>query len=122
MNILFYVLAFLVGAIIAVALLLLSQHLRGKSMIQTAKAEGEAIKKAKLVEVKEKHLQLKTEFEKQANSRNAKLQSLEAKLGQKEKQLQSQEDFLVKKETELDQLRTNYENQKDIVEKKDRAE
>ncbi len=119
MNILFYVLAFLVGAILAISLLLLSQHLRGKSMIKTAKAEGEAIKKAKLVEVKEKYLQLKTEFDKQATARNAKLQSMEAKLGQKEKQLQNQEDFLVKKETEIDQLRTNYENQKDIVEKKE---
>ncbi len=119
MNILFYVLAFLVGSIIAISILLLSQHLRGKSMIKTAKAEGEAIKKAKLVEVKEKYLQLKTEFDKQATSRNAKLQSMEAKLNQKEKQLQSQEDFLVKKENEIDQLRTNYENQKDIVEKKE---
>ena len=72
MNILFYVLAFLVGGIIAISILLLSQHLRGKSMIKTAKAEGEAIKKAKLVEVKEKYLQLKTEFDKQATSRNAK--------------------------------------------------
>jgi hypothetical protein len=40
MNILFYVLASLAGAVIAIVLLLLSQHLRGKSMIQTAKAEG----------------------------------------------------------------------------------
>ena len=119
MNILFYVLASLAGAVIAIVLLLLSQHLRGKSMIQTAKAEGEAIKKAKLVEVKEKYLQLKTEFEKQSTARNAKLQSLEAKLNQREKQLQGQEDFLVKKETELDQLRSNYESQKDIVEKKE---
>lgn len=119
MNILFYVLASLAGAVIAIVLLLLSQHLRGKSMIQTAKAEGEAIKKAKLVEVKEKYLQLKTEFEKQSTARNAKLQSLEAKLSQREKQLQGQEDFLVKKETELDQLRSNYESQKDIVEKKE---
>ncbi|MBQ1176151.1 MAG: ribonuclease Y [Paludibacteraceae bacterium] len=116
---LFYVLASLAGAVIAIVLLLLSQHLRGKSMIQTAKAEGEAIKKAKLVEVKEKYLQLKTEFEKQSTARNAKLQSLEAKLNQREKQLQGQEDFLVKKETELDQLRSNYESQKDIVEKKE---
>lgn len=119
MNILFYVLASLAGAVIAIVLLLISQHLRGKSMIQTAKAEGEAIKKAKLVEVKEKYLQLKTEFEKQSTARNAKLQSLEAKLNQREKQLQGQEDFLVKKETELDQLRSNYESQKDIVEKKE---
>jgi phage-related tail protein len=119
MNLLFYVLAFLVGAGIAIGSLLLAQHLRGKSIIKTARAEGDAIKKAKMVEVKEKYLQLKTELDKQTTSRNAKLQSLESKLNQREKQLQSQEDFLVKKETELDQLRTNYESQKDIVEKKE---
>ena len=90
MEILFYVLTFIVGGIIAVIILMLVQNAQGKSIIKTATAEGEAIKKAKLLEVKEKYIQLKSEFDKQANSRNSKLQSQEAKLNQKEKLLASQ--------------------------------
>ena len=92
MEIIFYILAFLVGGIVAVIVLLLVQQFRGKSIIVTAKAEGEAIKKAKLLEVKEKYIQLKSEFDKQANSRTSKLQSQEAKLNQKEKLLVAQEE------------------------------
>ena len=75
MEFIFYIAAFLAGCIISVVLLLLIQKSRGKSIIITAKAEGEAIKRAKLVEVKEKYLQLKSEYDKQVNARNAKLQS-----------------------------------------------
>lgn len=119
MEILFYVLTFIVGGIIAVIVLMLVQNAQGKSIIKTATAEGEAIKKAKLLEVKEKYIQLKSEFDKQANSRNSKLQSQEAKLNQKEKLLASQEEKILKKEGELDNLRINLENQLEIAEKKD---
>ena len=119
MEILFYILAFIVGGIIAVIVLLLVQQSQGKSIIKTATAEGEAIKKAKLLEVKEKYIQLKSEFDKQVNSRTSKLQSQEAKLNQKEKLLVNQEEKILKKEGELDNLRINLENQLEIAEKKD---
>ena len=113
------IVAFLVGAGLTAGILLLIQRGKANNIISTAKAEGEAIKKAKLVEVKEKYLQLKNEFEKQSNARNAKLQSVESKLLQKEKQLQSQESGILKKEQEVELLRQNYESQLEIAEKKD---
>ena len=119
MEIIFYILAFLGGGIVAVIVLLLVQQSRGKSIIVTAKAEGEAIKKAKLLEVKEKYIQLKSEFDKQANSRTSKLQSQEAKLNQKEKLLVAQEEKILKKENELENIKTHLENQLEIAEKKD---
>ena len=119
MELIFYILTFIVGGIIAVIVLLLVQRSLGNSIIDTAKAEGEAIKKAKLLEVKEKYSQLKNEFDKQANSRTSKLQSQEAKLNQKEKLLVAQEEKVLKKEGELDNLRINLENQLEIAEKKD---
>ena len=119
MEIIFYILAFLVGGIVAVIVLLLVQQSREKSIIVTAKAEGEAIKKAKLLEVKEKYIQLKSEFDKQANSRTSKLQSQEAKLNQKEKLLVAQEEKILKKENELENIKTHLENQLEIAEKKD---
>ena len=42
MEIIFYIAAFLVGCVISIAILLITQQLRGKSIIVTAKAEGEA--------------------------------------------------------------------------------
>ncbi|MBP5259617.1 MAG: ribonuclease Y [Paludibacteraceae bacterium] len=113
------IVAFLVGAGLTAGILLLIQRGKANNIISTAKAEGEAIKKAKLVEVKEKYLQLKNEFEKQSNARNAKLQSVESKLLQKEKQLQSQESGILKKEQEVELLRQSYESQLEIAEKKD---
>ena len=118
-EIIFMIVAFLVGAGLTAGILLLIQRSKANNIISTAKAEGEAIKKAKLVEVKEKYLQLKNEFEKQSNARNAKLQSVESKLLQKEKQLQSQESGILKKEQEVELLRQSYESQLEIAEKKD---
>ena len=119
MTIILIIVAFVVGAGLSVGILLMVQKGKANTIISTAKAEGEAIKKAKLVEVKEKYLQLKNEFEKQSNARNSKLQSTEARLMQKEKQLQNQESSIVKKEQEVEMLRKNYESQLEIAEKKD---
>ncbi|MGL4805490.1 MAG: Rnase Y domain-containing protein, partial [Bacteroidales bacterium] len=63
-----------------------------EGMIDEAEKESEAIKQRKLFEVKEKFLNLKTDLEKQANSRNSKLQSIEAKLKQKEMVLNQKND------------------------------
>ncbi len=119
LSIILIIAAFIVGGIFSVILIFASQNKKAKSIVENARAEGEAIKKAKMLEVKEKYLQLKSEFDKHSNQRNQKLQSLESKLGQKEKQLQSQEEALLKKETEVENLRLSYENQLEIAEKKD---
>ncbi|MCQ2369868.1 MAG: ribonuclease Y [Paludibacteraceae bacterium] len=113
------VIAFIVGSAIAVGLLFLIQGKKSKGIIETARIEGEALKKAKMLEVKEKYLQLKNEYEKQVTARNAKIQQAESRIVQKEKQLQSQEDELTKKNAEVEQLKTAYETQLDIAEKKD---
>lgn len=113
------VVAFVIGCGLAIGLVLFIQGKKSKDIVETAKLEAEAIKKAKLLEVKEKYLLLKNEYEKQANARNTKLQQAEAKIAQKEKQLQIQEEGFVKKEAEIEQLKNAYETQLDIAEKKD---
>ena len=60
---------------------------RSKTILEEAEKEAEVIKKNKLLEVKEKFIHMKAEMEKQANARNAKIQSAEAKLKQREMQL-----------------------------------
>ncbi len=111
--------AFIAGSGIAIGLFFLIQGKKAKGIIETANIEAEAIKKAKLLEVKEKYLQLKNEFEKQSTARNAKLKQAEAKILQKERQLAQQEESIIKKEGEIEQMKNNYETQLDIAEKKD---
>lgn len=113
------VVAFIIGCGLAIGLVLFIQGKKSKDIVETAKLEAEAIKKAKLLEVKEKYLQLKNEYEKQANARNTKLQQAEARIAQKEKQLQIQEEGFIKKDAEIEQLKNAYEAQLEIAEKKD---
>ena len=118
-TIILIVAAFIAGSGIAIGLFYLIQGKKAKGIIETAKIEADAIKKAKMLEVKEKYMQLKNEFEKQANARNAKMKQAETKIIQKEKQLVQQEEAIVKKEGEIEQMKANYEAQLDLAEKKD---
>ncbi|MGL5730257.1 MAG: ribonuclease Y [Bacteroidales bacterium] len=90
-----------------------------EGMIDEAEKESEAIKQRKLFEVKEKFLNLKTDLEKQANSRNSKLQSIEAKLKQKEMVLNQKNDEVQKKSHNLDQQKEHLEAQLSQLETKE---
>ena len=91
---------------------------RVKSIIEEADKEAEVIKKNKMLEVKEKFLHLKADMEKQANARNAKLQSAEAKAKQRELQLNQQQQELQRKKAEADAIRSNLDAQREVIEKK----
>lgn len=56
---------------------------RSKNIIKEAEAEAEVIKKDKILQAKEKFLQIKAEHEKQVNARNSKILLAENKLKQK---------------------------------------
>ena len=53
-------------------------------MVQEAEAEAEMIRKDKILQAKEKFLQLKAEHEKVINEKNSRLSAIENKLKQKE--------------------------------------
>lgn len=57
-------------------------------------------------------------MEKQANARNAKLQSAEAKAKQRELQLNQQQQELQRKKAEADAIRSNLDVQLEVIEKK----
>lgn len=92
---------------------------RFSGLIDEAEKEAEVIKKKKLLEVKEKFLNLKTDLEKQANARNSKLQSIEAKLKQKEMVLNQKNDEVQKKSRDFDQQKEHLEAQLSQLEKKE---
>ncbi len=91
---------------------------RSEAIINEAQKEAEVIKKNKMLEVKEKFIQMKSDLEKQSNSRNAKLQSAEAKAKQRELLLNQQQSDLQRKKSENDAIKGNLENQLEIVAKK----
>ncbi len=91
---------------------------RFEGIIEEAKKEAEVIKKNKLLEVKEKFINLKADLEKQVTARNAKIQSVESKLKQREMQMNQKQDELQKKTSEAESLKETFENQLAVVEKK----
>lgn len=124
MDILFYVIAFLAGAAVAWVALNSMANSKFKRQVKEAELEAEVIKKNKLLEVKEQALQMKSEFEKQANARNSRIQAAESKIKQRELTLNQKQEELQRKKSEADTVKANLESQLEIVEKKkqDRSE
>ena len=94
--------------------------LKGKreDILKTAEAEGEAIKKEKIFQAKEKFLQLKSEHEAYINERNAQALQTENKLKQRELTLNQQNSELGRKQKEVEAIRENLKSQMEIVAKK----
>ncbi len=108
----------IVGVLIAFVVIRTITRNQAQTIVEEAKKEAEVIKKNKLLEVKEKFLHLKADMEKQANARNAKIQSAEAKIKQRELQLNQLQQDLQRKKTETDAIRSNLDSQLDLVDKK----
>lgn len=94
----------------------------GEFKIQTSSKRGGTRSRGdqenKLLEVKEQALQMKSEFEKQVNSRNSKLQAAEAKIKQRELSLTQKQEELQRKRSEVDTIKTNLEAQLEVIDKK----
>jgi len=108
----------LVGAVIAY--ILSNSRLNKKVQIRLEEAENqaEAIKRDKLLEVKEKFLNKKAELEKEVQIRDQKLQQNENRLRQKEMQLNQRHNDLQRKHQEADAVRENLEAQMSVIEGK----
>ena len=87
-------------------------------IIRNAEAQGEAIKKEKIFQAKEKFLQLKGEHEAYINERNAQAQQLENKLKQRELTLNQQNAEIGRKQKDIDSIKENLKVQMEIVSKK----
>jgi ribonucrease Y len=110
--------AFLVGGVIS--WIMIQQFLKSKTsrIIKEAEQEGEVIKKDKILQAKEKFLQLKSEHEKQINARNNKMLAAENRIKDQQKDVQRKNDELNRKSNEVDAIRANLDQQLEIVDKK----
>ncbi len=112
------VVAFLAGA--GVAFFIYTRALRKKQrrIIEEAETEAEVIKKDKILQAKEKFIQLKAEHEKYINERNNKLAQAEQRFKQKESALNQRIEENRRREKELEEMRNNVAQQLQMVEKK----
>lgn len=92
---------------------------RKKGMIEDAVKEGQAIKKNKIIQAKEKFHQLKQDHERKVNDENRKLQSREDSFRAKEKNLARQIDEQARKEKLVESQVSMLDSQQDLVRKRE---
>ncbi len=91
---------------------------KAEKIIKDSDAQAELLKKNKLLEAKEKFLQLKAEHEQEIQQKNTAAAQRENTLKQKEQSLSQKLENNTRKEQELDTLRQNLNRQIEILEKK----
>lgn len=86
-----------------------------KEMLVAADKEAEVMKEKKLLEVKEKFLNKKSELEKEVQMRNQHIQQSENKLKQREMSLNQKQEDLGRRKNDLDNQQTRIENEKKMI-------
>lgn len=91
---------------------------KGNRIITEAEQEAEMIKQRKMLQAKEKFLQLKADHEKMINEKDSKLAQRESGIKQKEYSLSQRSEDLHEKQKELDTIRENLSVQMELVERR----
>ena len=84
-------------------------------MIAAADKEAEVIKEKKLLEVREKFLNKKSELEKEVQQRNQRIQQSENKLKQREISLNQRQEELGRRKQEVEQNQQRIDNEKKLL-------
>ncbi len=126
MEIIYAISGFLGGGILSYFMWDKALHSKKQKIVTEAEAEGEVIKKDKILQAKEKFLQLKSDHEEYINEKNIKVNNFEAKLKQRETGINQRreelnrniKDFETSKH-EVDVIRENLNNQLELLEKRE---
>ena len=91
--------------------------IKGKynAMVDAAAKEADVIKEKKLLEVKEKFLNKKSELEKEVQQRNQHIQQSENRLKQREISLNQRQEELSRRKNDLDNQQTRIDNEKKLL-------
>jgi ribonuclease Y len=124
MNDIIYYSAFLLGGLglgFFFAAIIVRKQLEKKSIhiIKEAEEKGEVIKKEKILQAKEKFLQLKAEHEKYVQGKNNAIGKTESRLKQKENSVNQKLEELGKKNKEVQSIRENLNQQLELIKRKD---
>lgn len=121
-SIMLIIIAAVVGVVVGVAIgyFLLNSLLSKKqgAIIQEAEEKAENIKQKKMLQAKERFLELKEEHELTIKDRNAKIQSIEDKLKHRDRTLSQQIEQSKRKENEVDSIKENLGKQLEIIDRK----
>lgn len=112
------VVALVIGYLIAVIITKSVQKNKVAEILKKAEADGEVIKEKKILQAKEKFIQLKSEHDKHVNEKNRSIADGENRIKQKEQQLNSKIEDYKKKEAEIENLKKDITEQKEIFEKR----
>ena len=91
--------------------------IKGKynEMVSAAEKEAEVLKEKKLLEVREKFLNKKSELEKEVQQRNQRIQQSENKLKQREISLNQRQEELGRRKQEVEQSQQRVDNEKKLL-------
>ena len=107
-----------VGGILTYLVYQMIMRRRSTNIIKEAEVEAEVIKKDKILQAKEKFLQLKSEHEKVINEKNQRIQFAENKLKQREVLLSQKTEETQRRSKEIDAIKDNLTHQMEILERK----
>lgn len=107
--------ALLVGILITATVLRNAITRKANDKLKQAELEGESIKKEKLLQAKEKFLQLKQEHEKAINERTQQASQSENRIKQKETTLNQKMEEVKRKENDFDKRKKDLEHQIDMI-------
>ncbi len=128
-NIIFLIIASVVGLILGFIIAKILERNKASEIIRTAKktsqsiireskSEGETIKKDKILQAKEKFIELKSEHEKVILSRDKKIAEAEKRTRDKESQVSNELSKGKKLNNELEEKIKNYDKRNEYLEKK----
>ena len=107
------------GVIVTFVLVQVLAKGKSRTILSEAEAEAEVIRKDKILQAKEKFLQLKFDHEKMINERTNKLVQDENKFNQKESSLSYKIEENHREKKEIDAIRNNLKAQMDVLERKE---
>lgn len=103
------------GAIIAFLVIRKSNEGKAMNIVKDAEAKAEMIKTDKILQAKEKFLQLKAEHEKVISEKNQHVLQAETRIKQKEQSLSQKQEQVQRKDAELEAIKKNLTHQIDLV-------
>ncbi|MDO9188085.1 MAG: ribonuclease Y [Bacteroidota bacterium] len=103
------------GAIIAFLVIKKSNEGKATNIVKDAEAKAEVIKTDKILQAKEKFLQLKAEHEKVINEKNQHILQAETRIKQKEQSLSQKQEQTQRKDAELEAVKKNLTHQLELV-------
>ena len=118
MEVIIGVIAFLAGGSIAYFIGRKSLLGKARNILKEAEAEAEMIKKDKILQAKEKFIQLKADHEQTINERNNKVLMAENRIKQREATISQRIEELQRKKQEQEAIKNNLNNQIELMNKK----